>query len=127
MRFTLGKDKKLKGKKAIETLFAQGLSIRKGALRLKYLPIDGKDLHKTSFSVPKRFLKLAVHRNRVKRLLRESYRLQQHHMPVSDNSHYHLMWVYQSNKLPDQEHITQLMQAIIKQLSKKPESHKTVS
>ncbi len=118
MKLTLGKNKKLKSKKAIEALFVKGASIRKGALRLKYLPVDGIGQHKVAFSVPKRFFKRAVHRNRVKRLLRESYRLQQHQIKGQENKTLHLMWIYQSNKLPDQLHINQLMQSTIQQLQK---------
>ena len=118
MRFTLGKDKKLKSKKAIDALFENGASIRKGALRLKHQIVENSIAHKTGFSVPKRFFKLAIHRNRVKRLLRESYRLQQYGLPIIEGNHLHLMWIYQSNKLPDQEHVKQLMEGIIKQLNK---------
>lgn len=118
MKFTLGKDKKLKSKNAITALFENGDSIRKGALRLKFAMIESERQHKSGFSVPKRFFKHAVDRNRIKRLLRESYRLQQYDLPTIPEHHYHFMWIYQSNKLPEQEHIHQLMEGIIKQLAK---------
>ena len=118
MRYTLGKDKKLKSKKAIEALFIEGSSIRKGALRLKYQQVDDVGQNKVAFSVPKRFFKLAVDRNRVKRLMREAYRLQQHEINLPDGKHNNFMWIYQSNKLPEQDHVKQLMQSIIKQLNK---------
>lgn len=118
MKFTLGKDKKLKSKKAITELFESGDSIRKGALRLKYAQQKSFDQHKVGFSVPKRFFKRAVDRNRIKRLLRESYRLQQYDLPVLENKHLNFMWIYQSNKLPDQDQVKQLMQSVIKQLNK---------
>jgi len=118
MRFTLGKDKKLKSKKAIDALFVSGDSIRKGALRLKYQQVDENAQNKVAFSVPKRFFKLAVDRNRVKRLLREAYRHQQHEINLPDGKSYHFMWIFQSNKLPDQDHVKQLMQSVIKQLTR---------
>ncbi len=116
MRFTLGINKKLKSKKAIEALFVDGFSIRKGALRLKYLPVAQVADNKVAFSVPKRFFKHAVDRNRVKRLLRESYRHQQVELKNERVSCYHLMWIYQSNKLPDLPTIERLMSAICKDL-----------
>ncbi|WP_194851578.1 ribonuclease P protein component [Nonlabens antarcticus] len=118
MKFTLGKDKKLKSKKAIEQLFVSGLSIRKGALRLKYLSVPGGEDHKVAFSVPKRFFKLAVDRNRVKRLMREVYRLHQHEIKTPENQFYNFMWIYQSNKLPDYEHLERLMKPVLHQLAK---------
>ena len=118
MRYTLGKDKKLKSQKAITELFQNGSSIRKGAMLLKYQVKSKAGLHKSGFSVPKRFFKHAVDRNRVKRLLREAYRLQQNDLPQLENQHFHFMWIYQSHKLPDQDHVKHLLEGIIKQLNK---------
>ena len=75
MRLTLSKEEKLKSRKLIEKLFVEGDSLKEYPLRLKYLRIrDENNSIKVAFSVPKRNFKLAVDRNRIKRLLRESYR-----------------------------------------------------
>lgn len=78
MNFTLGKEERLKSRKLIERLYQEGQSVKAFPLRMVYLQTE----HTSNFpaqmgvSVPKRKFKHAVDRNRIKRLLRESYRLQ---------------------------------------------------
>lgn len=78
MKFTLGKDEKLKSRKLIEKLYNEGDSFKKFPLRIVYLQTNHTTNYpaQVGFSVPKRNFKLAVHRNRIKRLMREAYRLQ---------------------------------------------------
>ncbi|WP_282122546.1 ribonuclease P protein component [Algibacter mikhailovii] len=77
MSQTYPKKEKLKSKKLIEQLFANGQSISVFPLRLVFLPttFENSISAKTGVSVSKRNFKTAVDRNRIKRLLRESYRL----------------------------------------------------
>ena len=78
MKYTLGKEERLKSKKLIEKLYKDGKSVKSFPLRLVYVQTD----HTSSFpaqmgvSVAKRNFKLAVKRNRIKRLMKECYRLQ---------------------------------------------------
>lgn len=78
MKFTLGKQERLKSRKLIEKLYKDGTSLKVFPLRMMYLQTE----HTSNFpaqmgvSVAKRNFKRAVDRNRIKRLLRETYRLQ---------------------------------------------------
>ena len=76
MRFTLGKEERLKSKKLIEKLYEKGKSIKVFPLRMIYLQTEHTSNYPAQLgvSVPKRNFKRAVDRNRIKRLLRESYR-----------------------------------------------------
>ncbi len=78
MKHTLEKEERLKSRKLIERLYNDGNSVKAFPLRMVFLQTE----HTSNFpaqmgvSVAKRNFKLAVHRNRIKRLIRECYRLQ---------------------------------------------------
>lgn len=78
MKNTLGKQERLKSKKLIEKLYTEGNSVKTFPLRMVYL----QTAHTSDFpaqvgvSVAKRNFKKAPDRNRLKRLMRETYRLQ---------------------------------------------------
>jgi len=78
MNFTLGKKERLKSKKLIERLYKEGKSIKVFPFRMVYLQTK----HTSDFpvqvgvSVAKRNFGKAPDRNRLKRLMRETYRLQ---------------------------------------------------
>ncbi|SHE45725.1 ribonuclease P protein component [Chryseobacterium vrystaatense] len=76
--FTYSREEKLKKNTEIALLFDKGKWRTCGNLRiivLKDKPNLEVERHKFGVSVSKRYFKKAVHRNRVKRLLRECYRL----------------------------------------------------
>ena len=86
-RYTLGKDERLKRRKSIEALFNTGESFSIYPLRVYYFIKHDNKGNATSESqlsepilqfgagVSKKHFKKAVDRNRIKRLLRETYRL----------------------------------------------------
>ncbi|TVZ56206.1 ribonuclease P protein component [Lutibacter sp. Hel_I_33_5] len=78
MKFTLGKQERLKSRKLIEKLYIEGNSIKTFPFRMVFLQVKHTSDFpvQAGFSVPKRNFKNAVDRNRLKRLMREVYRLQ---------------------------------------------------
>jgi ribonuclease P protein component len=76
--FGLGKKEKLKSRKQIDSLFASGKSFTVFPIRVTYKFVSNEDEHHAQIgvTVSKRYFKKAVDRNKVKRLLREAYRLQ---------------------------------------------------
>ena len=100
MRHTLGKEDKLKSKKAIELLFAEGNRVKSHPFQLIFLQKEHTSTFpiKIGFSVPKRLIKLAVNRNRVKRLMREVYRKNKEQFSKNIEEQYICMLIYTSKK-----------------------------
>ena len=115
---TYPKKEKLKSKKHIEQLFSEGSSISVFPLRVVYLKTtfeDGVPI-KAGVSVSKKIHKKAVARNRIKRLLREAYRLNK---PKINNSEtqYALMILYLGKEMPSFETINSRMQRLFEKFT----------
>lgn len=80
MKFTLGKQERLKSKILLGKLYKEGSSVKAFPLRMVFLQEEHTSDYpaQVGVSVPKRNFKKAVSRNRIKRLLRESYRKQKY-------------------------------------------------
>lgn len=118
-----GKLEKLKSKRLIDQLFAEGKTLKNYPIRLVYLPISSpKDPYfKTGFSVSKRLFKTAVSRNRVKRLLRESFRKNKYIILSSTTRPYACMFIYLSREIRSQQEIEDCMNTLLIRFSKKIE------
>jgi len=73
---SLGKSERLKSRKQIEALFKSGKKITLPPFRLLYRIETGQGEIKAGFAVSSKNFPRAVDRNRIKRLCRESYRVQ---------------------------------------------------
>ncbi|MEE9349265.1 MAG: ribonuclease P protein component [Flavobacteriaceae bacterium] len=96
MQFAYNTYEKLKSRKLIKHLFEDGKAVTIFPLRLIYLKkdFDTKNPIKTSVSVSKRNFKLAVDRNRIKRLMREAYRLNKPFLYENVSNKYIFMFIY---------------------------------
>ena len=94
MNFSFPKSEKLKSKKAIKLLFAEGNTVIKYPIKLFYLPVESSHKTKAAFSVPKHNFKKAVTRNRIKRQLKEAYRHQKGLLKNDSNLKYLLFFLY---------------------------------
>ena len=120
MNFNYPKNVKLKSKITIGLLFSEGKSVSKYPLRLVYHSgeLGDEQKLKVGVSVSKKYFKKAVDRNYFKRVLRETYRLNQHLLKDHLNQPYALMLFYQSkDRLSFEEINTKTIQLFEKFLS----------
>jgi ribonuclease P protein component len=131
MRNTFRKEEKLKKKTLIAELFARGKSISVFPLKMIYLETDHDSTYKiqAGVSVSKRNFKKAVQRNRIKRLMRESYRKNKFLIYNSEDTKKHIfMFIYQgknevSYQLMEEKMLILLERFLLKQKNRKDEKN----
>lgn len=121
MKFTYSKKEKLKSKKLITKLFEEGKSVSAFPLKLIYLQTKYSDdtVTKTMVSVGKRNFKHAVDRNQIKRLLRESYRVNKETYFNNLTTQYAFMILYIGKERPTLVQIESRMKRLFKKFSDK--------
>lgn len=107
-RYTLGAAERLKREKDLETLFRQGKAFSVFPVKFIWRLADprAEDASvrvKAAFSAPKKKFRKATQRNRVKRLMRESWRLQKPllHAAVPAEKQLHVFLIFTGRELPD--------------------------
>ncbi|MDW5288949.1 ribonuclease P protein component [Formosa sp. PL04] len=120
MKQTYGKTEKLKSKIIIEKLFSEGKTVSAYPLRLVYLKtaLTENVSIQTGVSVSKRNFKLAVDRNRIKRLLREAYRLNKNKHFDTITSQYAFMILYFGKDIPTYDFVEKKISTLFEKFSK---------
>ena len=114
MNQTFGKKEKLKSKILITKLFDEGRSVSSFPLKLVYIPVQQSSISiKTGVTVAKRNFKSAVDRNRIKRLLRESYRLNKALVFNNTDAHFAFLFLYLGKDMPSFEQLDQKMKLVL--------------
>ena len=118
LSFSFSKKEKLKSKNRIEQLFAEGKSIYTYPIKLVYLKVPLPEGTKVQVGVttPKRNFKSSVKRNRIKRLLRESYRLNKHLIFNNTEGGFALMFLYIGKEMPQFRTLEKSMLIVLQKL-----------
>lgn len=124
--FGLSKNEKLKSRKLIEELFARGKGQNIFPIRISYKFLPLRDNEKADLqvgvSVSKRNFKRAVDRNRIKRLLREAYRLQKKELIqllVEKKKKGYVFFIYTDKQLPQYSIVFDTMTKCLEVLKRK--------
>lgn len=119
-RFTFDKHERLSGTKRIDALFEKGKSFICYPLRVLYMEHEQSTQCECSIlvSVPKKRMKKAVHRNRIKRLIRESYRLNKKLITSSelDEKSIDVAFIYVKDVASDYKDIQKAMEKALKRI-----------
>jgi ribonuclease P protein component len=123
---TLGKSERLKSRKQIEQLFQSGKSFHTGFFKVFHQCPETDTVKSTSclqfgVAVGTRHFKQAVKRNRIKRLMREAYRLQKQELELllqQQNKTLNLFFIFTGKEVPSYELVFETTTAVLQKLYK---------
>ena len=122
-QFTLGKNDRLKSRKQIEHLFNDGQRFNLSSFRIFYSIATRANLSDASlqagFAAGSRNFKTAVDRNRIKRLMREAWRLQKNELKrelAQQNKRMNVFLIYTGKELPVYSEVSLATQKIVDKL-----------
>ena len=119
-QFTLNKAERLKRRKIIEQLFSEGRAVTAFPIRVQYKMVEQLAVPlQAGFSVSSRNFKRAVDRNRIKRVMREAYRLQK--LPLEQalqtkQQQLALFLIYTGKELPEYALVKEKVEVVLKKL-----------
>ena len=115
---SFGKREKLKSQKLIGQLFTEGKSLSIFPLKLIFLENTGQKVPiKAAVTVPKKNFKSAVHRNKIKRLLRESYRLNKGLVFNNTQRNFAFLFLYLGKEIPAFEDLEPKMKLLMEKFN----------
>ena len=117
---TFGKKEKLCSKLMMDKLFRSGGSFKEFPFRVIHIPVQEMDVTaKVLITVPKKRFRKAVHRNKIKRQIREAYRLNKNDLLENwrqQGKYFALAFVYIGNRIPVHSELNETMQRVLHRL-----------
>ncbi|MFS8082620.1 MAG: ribonuclease P protein component [Ginsengibacter sp.] len=130
--FTLGAGERIKSRKAILSLFEKGSSFSIFPIRVVYILEQTSENNglKAAFTASKKNFKKAVDRNRIRRLMKESWRLQKNELQLclqSSQKSLDIFFIYTGKELPEYQFICRKMEEVIQKMQGHLADHKNKS
>ena len=120
-RYFFRKADKLKSRKTIDELFSKGNSFSNFPFKVIWLPKNKEASLQVAVGVSSRNFKKATERNRIKRLMKEAYRLQKEKLQVQlqqQDQQLSVFILYMGKELPEYEVVFEKIGTIINRLIK---------
>ena len=120
-RYFLKKADRLKSRKAIDIMFTKGKSFSNFPFRILWMNVDNEDGLKAGFSASTKNFKKATDRNKIKRLMREAYRLQKNDLDVQlslNKKAINIFFIYTGKEVPTYDLIFEKMDNVLKRIIK---------
>ena len=114
-RYSLSKKHILTSSSVLDSVFSVGKKLTHSTCSLYYLKQDSIEDLRVAFSVGKKTHKLAVNRNKIKRLMREAFRL---NIPEFNIGAHDLVFVFFSQNVPAYNEIEDSIKSLLLSLSK---------
>ena len=110
--FPLNKSNSLKSTSEIDLVFKDGSRLSSKLISLYYVKSDKENSLRIAFSVGKKTHTLATTRNKLKRLMKEAFRVNGHEI-LSQNLPYNLVFIYFSSKEESFKSIEESMKSLL--------------
>lgn len=121
VRYFLKPDDRLKSRKSIDHLFTEGKSFSHFPFRILWQAAENAGGLKAGFTVSSKNFKKAIDRNRIKRLMRESYRLQKNQLQTfieGKGKSLLLFFIYTGKEIPDYDAVYKKTGTVLKRILK---------
>jgi ribonuclease P protein component len=113
--FKLCKEEIVRGKTSVQRLFASKTNFFHFPFKVLYLYPSQNNFNQILVSVPKKNFKKSTDRNYIRRLIKESYRLNKNIIPIESTT-FNIAFVYVHNEILSFEDINKKMQSILKKI-----------
>lgn len=119
-KFTFGKKEKLCSQTVIESLFAKGISFKVFPIRVLAIRVEKAEANaQVLISVPKKRVRSSPGRNRIKRLIRETYRLNKPDLLdkwKQEEKFFAIAFVFLTSEAPEYDALNKVMKEVIAKL-----------